>query len=385
MDRRVRGRVLRAGGTFSSGAYRRGHDQRAPHDLGHRDGRGACGARAAARLGARRGRYLAFGRDRRSVARARPPEGAREAGRRGARSLPHPAAHARAARRPRRAAARSCAQRDRCLRRPARRSRPYPGSVPRGRGARLGEPPAGEGDRRLPGQSARRRLPARRRRRLRAAVHRVQGEARADRSRGKGPRNPACPHRRGRSGRSGGEAARRPGQARLQCAQGLRSLRMILRPAPGFVFAHPAHFIALGFGTGLAPLAPRTVGTLLALPLFILLDLWLPPLYLFTVIVVFFGIGIWACGRTGRDLGIADHSAMNWDEVVAMLLVLLLAPSGWAWWGFAFFAFRFFDVVKPPPIRHIDRAIKGGLGVMFDDTVAAFYTLLLIAVVKRVL
>ena len=76
---------------------------------------------------------------------------------------------------------------------------------------------------------------------------------------------------------------------------------------------------------------------------------------------------------------------MNWDEVVAMLLVLLLAPSGWAWWGFAFFAFRFFDVVKPPPIRQIDRAMKGGLGVMFDDTVAAFYTLLLIAVVKRVL
>jgi len=160
---------------------------------------------------------------------------------------------------------------------------------------------------------------------------------------------------------------------------------MILRPSPGFVFAHPAHFIALGFGTGLAPLAPGTVGTLLALPLFILLDLWLPPLYLFTVIVLFFGIGIWACGRTGRDLGIADHSAMNWDEVVAMLLILLLTPSGWPWWAFAFFAFRFFDVVKPPPIRHIDRAMKGGLGVMFDDTVAAFYTLILIAIVKRIL
>ena len=76
---------------------------------------------------------------------------------------------------------------------------------------------------------------------------------------------------------------------------------------------------------------------------------------------------------------------MNWDEVVAMLLVLLLSPAGWAWWGFAFVAFRFFDVVKPPPVRHIDRSVKGGLGVMFDDIVAAFYTLLLMALVKQVL
>ena len=169
---------------------------------------------------------------------------------------------------------------------------------------------------------------------------------------------------------------------------------MILRPSRSFVFAHPAHFIALGFGTGLAPLAPGTAGTLLAFPLFILLGWLLPtvslfgvvvPLYLFGVIVLFFGIGVWACARTGRDLGIADHSAMNWDEVVAMLLILVFTPSSWVWWAFAFFAFRFFDVVKPPPIRQIDRAMKGGLGVMFDDTVAAFYTLLLIALVKRIL
>ena len=169
---------------------------------------------------------------------------------------------------------------------------------------------------------------------------------------------------------------------------------MILRPTRSFVFAHPAHFIALGFGTGLAPIAPGTAGTLLAFPLFILLDWLLPPLpvfglivplYFFGVIALFFGIGVWACARTGRDLGIADHSAMNWDEVVAMLLILVFAPPGWVWWAFAFFAFRFFDVVKPPPIRQIDRAMKGGLGVMFDDIMAAFYTLLLLALVKRIL
>jgi phosphatidylglycerophosphatase A len=160
---------------------------------------------------------------------------------------------------------------------------------------------------------------------------------------------------------------------------------MIVHPSARFAVAHPAHFIALGFGTGLAPVAPGTVGTVLAFPIYMLLDRWLDPLGLFAVIAVLFGIGVWACGRTGRDLGIADHSAMNWDEVVAMLLILMLVPAEWEWWVFAFGAFRFFDVVKPPPIRHIDRTMKGGLGVMFDDIVAAFYALLLMAIVKRLL
>ena len=168
---------------------------------------------------------------------------------------------------------------------------------------------------------------------------------------------------------------------------------MITHPSARFAFAHPARIIALGFGTGLAPVAPGTVGTALAYPIFMLLDWWLAPLAvydprakaaaIFGVIVVFFAIGIWACGRTGRDLGVADHSAMNWDEVVAMLLILLIVPGGWEWWLFAFFAFRFFDVIKPPPIRYIDRTMKGGLGVMFDDIVAAFYTLLVVAAVER--
>jgi len=158
---------------------------------------------------------------------------------------------------------------------------------------------------------------------------------------------------------------------------------MIARPDARFVFAHPAHFVALGFGTGLAPVAPGTVGTALAFPIYLLLDAWLEPLSLFGVIAVLFAIGVWACGRTGRDLGVADHSAMNWDEVVAMLLILLIIPEGWQWWVFAFGAFRFFDVVKPQPIRYIDRTVKGGVGVMFDDVVAAFYTLLLVAAVKR--
>jgi phosphatidylglycerophosphatase A len=158
---------------------------------------------------------------------------------------------------------------------------------------------------------------------------------------------------------------------------------MIVRPNVRFLLAHPAHFLALGFGTGLAPVAPGTFGTLLGFPIYAVLRDWFAPAELFAAIAAMFSLGMWACGRTGRDLGIADHSAMNWDEVVAFLLVLMVTPDGLGWQVFAFLAFRFFDVVKPEPIRHFDRTLKGGLGVMFDDIVAAFYTVLAMAIVKR--
>ncbi|MSQ71462.1 MAG: phosphatidylglycerophosphatase A [Betaproteobacteria bacterium] len=156
-----------------------------------------------------------------------------------------------------------------------------------------------------------------------------------------------------------------------------------MRPTPRFLLSHPAHFIALGFGTGLAPVAPGTVGTLLAFPLYHLIAPGMAPEMFFGVLVVLFALGVWACDRTGRDMGIADHGAMNWDEVVAFMLVLALTPEGIGWQAFAFFAFRVFDVLKPQPIKHFDRTMKGGLGVMFDDVLAAGYTLLLMALVKR--
>jgi phosphatidylglycerophosphatase A len=158
---------------------------------------------------------------------------------------------------------------------------------------------------------------------------------------------------------------------------------MIIRPTLRFLVAHPAHFLALGLGTGLAPVAPGTAGTLLGFPIYSLLAAWLAPLELLAAIGGMFALGIWACGATGRAMGIPDHSAMNWDEVVAFLLILMVTPPGLGWQAFAFFAFRFFDVVKPPPIRYFDRTIKGGFGVMFDDIVAAFYTLLAMAIVKQ--
>jgi len=160
---------------------------------------------------------------------------------------------------------------------------------------------------------------------------------------------------------------------------------MIVRPNTAFLVSHPAHLFALGFGTGLAPVAPGTVGTLLGFPVYMALAWWLDPVGVLLAAAVMFALGVWACQRTGEDLGVADHSGMVWDEVVAFVLILVFTPAGLAWQAFAFFAFRVFDVLKPPPIRQADRKWKGGFGVMFDDILAAGYTLLLMAVVKRLL
>jgi phosphatidylglycerophosphatase A len=157
---------------------------------------------------------------------------------------------------------------------------------------------------------------------------------------------------------------------------------VVIRPRAGFVFTHPAHFIAFGFGAGLAPVAPGTFGTLLGWVLGWVLGA-LHPGFMLLAAVVFFGIGVWACEVTGRDLGVADHGAMVWDEVAAFLLILAIVPHELAWQAAAFGAFRFFDIVTPPPIRYCERRYGGGFGVMFDDLVAAAYALLVLAAVKR--
>ena len=144
-------------------------------------------------------------------------------------------------------------------------------------------------------------------------------------------------------------------------------------PDARFLLAHPAHFIALGFGAGLVPKAPGTLGTLLALPLAWALGLVLPPLAVAFAAIPLFFLGIWACGVTGRNLGVADHSAMVWDEVVAFLPLAALASASIVLQLVAFGLFRLFDIWKPFPIRELERGLKGGLGVMIDDVVAAFY------------
>src|SRR5258707_70883 len=146
-----------------------------------------------------------------------------------------------------------------------------------------------------------------------------------------------------------------------------------LRPDARFLVSHPAHFIALGFGAGLSPVAPGTAGTAVAVVIGVLAAQVVHPLIVAFCAIPLFFIGVWACERTGRDLGVADHGSMVWDEIVAFLPLLALASQDWRLQLFAFALFRAFDIWKPFPIRELEKRVKGGLGVMIDDVVAAFY------------
>jgi len=153
----------------------------------------------------------------------------------------------------------------------------------------------------------------------------------------------------------------------------------VRRPDWRFVLSHPAHFLAFGFGIGLIPFAPGSFGTLLAFPLYAFLQPRLDPQSWVLVLVALFWIGVWATHRTGRALGVPDHGGMVFDETVAFLVVLFLTPHSLLWQAFAFLLFRLFDILKPPPIRYLDRRVKGGLGVMLDDLVAGLFALLCLA------
>jgi len=167
------------------------------------------------------------------------------------------------------------------------------------------------------------------------------------------------------------------------------------RASARFMASHPARWIALGFGSGLSPRAPGTVGTLWAWVAFLVLDRVLAPAGWAWLLVGALVIGWWACTRTAQHLGVADPAAIVWDEVVAFWLVLwLLMPAPW-WAQLAAFAlFRYFDAAKPGPVGWADRRFKlrpgqsigwaQGAGILFDDLVAAACTLLFIALWIRI-
>jgi phosphatidylglycerophosphatase A len=160
---------------------------------------------------------------------------------------------------------------------------------------------------------------------------------------------------------------------------------IVFRPTLRFTVAHPAHWIALGFGAGLSPWAPGTAGTLLGWLLAWLAGPALGTPIGLVVIAVLFALGVWVCDVTGRHLGIADHGSMVWDEVVAFLLILAIIPASFAWQLAGFALFRLFDIAKPPPIRWLETRFKGGWGVMIDDLLAAAYALIVLAMAKRFL
>lgn len=161
-------------------------------------------------------------------------------------------------------------------------------------------------------------------------------------------------------------------------------VRPLARPGLRFLLKHPAHFVALGFGVGLIPFAPGTFGTLLALPLFAALSPHLSATDFLILLGFLFVSGVWICDKAGRDLGVEDHKSLVWDETVAFLLVLFFTPAAPLWQAFAFLLFRLFDILKPGPVRAIEKTFRGGFGVMVDDLVAAFFALLCLALFKLI-
>ena len=150
-----------------------------------------------------------------------------------------------------------------------------------------------------------------------------------------------------------------------------------------FLVSHPAHFLALGFGVGLSPAAPGTVGTLVAIPIAALLWRIGHDVLYVAVVLALTAAGVWAAARTTRDLGRDDDGAIVIDEIAAFVALLFLVGDGPLRIAYAFALFRLFDVVKPPPIGWLDAHVKGGLGVMLDDVVAAALAAFVYAVTVR--
>lgn len=146
------------------------------------------------------------------------------------------------------------------------------------------------------------------------------------------------------------------------------------RPLTYSDLGNPWNFFALGFGSGLSPIAPGTFGTLMAVPLYLLLIQLSPGTYLALLILTFL-LGIAICGMSAKKLGVHDHPGIVWDEFVGYWITMFMAPTGWIWIVVGFLLFRFFDILKPWPIRLIDRRVAGGLGIMLDDVLAGIYSL----------
>ena len=150
--------------------------------------------------------------------------------------------------------------------------------------------------------------------------------------------------------------------------------------APSVPWRRFVHFLAFGFGSGRSPVAPGTFGTLVGIPAYLLLQ----PLaiYIYVAVVAgLFGVGVWLCQVTERDLGVHDHPGIVWDEIVGYLITMFMAPAGWVWMATGFLLFRLFDIWKPFPIRQIEHRVRGGFGNMLDDALAALYAWLVLQAV----
>ena len=146
----------------------------------------------------------------------------------------------------------------------------------------------------------------------------------------------------------------------------------------------PAGFLAFGFGSGLSRFAPGTMGTVAAIPFALLLKS-LPAVAFWPLLAGLFLAGIHICHVSSKRLGQHDPGGIVWDEMVAYWLTVAFLPVTWGWWLAAFALFRFFDIVKPWPIRQVEKRFGGGLGIMLDDIIAALFAMIILGVAARFL
>ncbi len=160
-----------------------------------------------------------------------------------------------------------------------------------------------------------------------------------------------------------------------------KSTRAPVRPG---LLRDPVHLLAFGFGAGLSPYAPGTFGTLVAVPIVLLVSQYGWVVHLAFALFAFVA-GIYICGASARKLGVHDHPAIVWDEIAGYSVTMLAAPSEPAWLAAGFVLFRFFDIVKPSPIREADHSLRGGLGIILDDIIAGLFAGAILFAVKLLL
>lgn len=150
------------------------------------------------------------------------------------------------------------------------------------------------------------------------------------------------------------------------------------------ILRDPVHFLAFGFGAGLSPVAPGTMGTLIAVPVVLaVMQFGLVAHCLFVCLAI--ALGIYVCGESARRLRVHDHRGIVWDEICGYAVTMLAAPPHWYWLVTGFVLFRFFDIVKPSPIREADHSLSGGVGIMLDDVIAGIFSAAILYAIQIVL
>lgn len=157
-------------------------------------------------------------------------------------------------------------------------------------------------------------------------------------------------------------------------------------PLSKIKLTNPIHLLALGFGSGLIRPAPGTWGSVVGVLLGALLLQWLDVKTFAFLTALGFAFGCYLCQKTSHDMGVHDHGSIVWDEIIGVFIVLLALPQiSWLWCLLAFVLFRFFDILKPFPIRYFDQKLMSGFGIMIDDVLAAGYSVLCVAIVRWIL